>query len=441
MTDYSNGALVNRFVNWRRLSPNTEKGYKYAINSYGMYGRMLDSNGTVLENTLVEASRETIAIWYRHVANEGLLAGTILNYSGRLRTLFQFHLTFDLDVDECDAELIAMRLFKYVPISDLRVESERRRQMRDEIIIPKEFDIIMRTIKHIRLKAETAILYESGCRIGEILGETGPRIKDVTFLDTYAVIRVLGKTGERTVPLIRSVPYLRAWLQIHPDINNPDAPLFCTSYKGEIVPLTTTSLNHVLTRACKVAGIRNINPNMTRHTRLTELAIRNVGEYQLKGFAGWTPDSRMAARYIRLSGRSHINAILEAEGLNVEDIRKEMPRTLLDNDKCPNCNRDVGRDMLDCPYCGYILDDARAVSITQGSQTAEKYDERDIEDRIKKESERRAAELFKLELFKLKEAKIKDLVDEQFDLRLQEWAKQMKGSENKASLLGDPDPS
>jgi hypothetical protein len=54
---------------------------------------------------------------------------------------------------------------------------------------------------------------------------------------------------------------------------------------------------------------------MIRHTKLTELARAGVGEYVLKRFAGWTPNSKMAAKYIHLSGQDHIPAILRLEGV------------------------------------------------------------------------------------------------------------------------------
>ena len=63
------------------------------------------------------------------------------------------------------------------------------------------------------------------------------KIRDLEFHKRYALLRIDGKTGERTIPLIHSISYLRAWLQVHPDRNNPDASLFATVYKGKIQKL------------------------------------------------------------------------------------------------------------------------------------------------------------------------------------------------------------
>jgi integrase/recombinase XerD len=43
----------------------------------------------------------------------------------------------------------------------------------------------------------------------------------------YAEILVNGKTGTRTLPLINSIPYVKDWLDEHPQRANPNAPLIC----------------------------------------------------------------------------------------------------------------------------------------------------------------------------------------------------------------------
>ena len=74
--------------------------------------------------------------------------------------------------------------------------------------------------------------------------------------------------------------------------------------------------NKLMDRLCLRAGVRHIRPHMWRHTRLTEWARAGVGEYMLKSLAGWTPDSRMASKYIHLSGRDHVPAVLRLEGVS-----------------------------------------------------------------------------------------------------------------------------
>ena len=63
------------------------------------------------------------------------------------------------------------------------------------------------------------------------------------------MIYVNGKTGPRTVPLINSIPYVKDWLNNHPQPGNPDAflipslsrPAFCKKMKEN-------SLNRIYNR-------------------------------------------------------------------------------------------------------------------------------------------------------------------------------------------------
>lgn len=64
------------------------------------------------------------------------------------------------------------------------------------------------------------------CRPHEILNL---RIKDIAFKTTgnyqYAEVLVNGKTGSRPIPLISSIPYVKDWLDSHPQRGNPNAIL------------------------------------------------------------------------------------------------------------------------------------------------------------------------------------------------------------------------
>ena len=72
------------------------------------------------------------------------------------------------------------------------------------------------------MRALLAITYDSGCRKGEIFNL---KLRDIKIKPTYWEITVSGKTGERTIPLTESIPYLRSWLDIHPLKNDVDSYL------------------------------------------------------------------------------------------------------------------------------------------------------------------------------------------------------------------------
>ena len=68
---------------------------------------------------------------------------------------------------------------------------------------------------------------DSSCRPHELLNL---RARDVVFKTSgdyqYAEITVNGKTGRRTIPLFSCIPYLKDWLDEHPQRGNPNAMLF-----------------------------------------------------------------------------------------------------------------------------------------------------------------------------------------------------------------------
>jgi integrase/recombinase XerD len=71
---------------------------------------------------------------------------------------------------------------------------------------------------------------DTGCRPHEILKL---RLKDITIKTTdegehqYAEVLVNGKTGSRHIPLIDSIPFVKDWIDEHPQQGNVNAPLIC----------------------------------------------------------------------------------------------------------------------------------------------------------------------------------------------------------------------
>ena len=129
---------------------------------------------------------------------------------------------------------------------------------------------------------------------------------------------------------------------------------------------------------------------MLRHTELTQVARSGAGEYQMDGLAGWVIGSKMPRRYIHLSGRDHVNAVLEAHGVEVPKAQR--PKPMLMGDHCPNCDALIGQSMLYCPSCGYVLDPNVSQEKTGKGQVEARLRQ------LKKEVLAELAELDKLEL-------------------------------------------
>ncbi|MCL4341066.1 MAG: tyrosine-type recombinase/integrase [Candidatus Thermoplasmatota archaeon] len=84
----------------------------------------------------------------------------------------------------------------------------------EDLITPDEFNKLLNYAGNTRNKALISLLYDSGCRIGEILGM---RRQDITFDQYGAKLNVSVKTRYRKVYVLgTSVRFAKMWLKKHP---------------------------------------------------------------------------------------------------------------------------------------------------------------------------------------------------------------------------------
>jgi len=305
-----NEVLLERYLSGRRLAAGTRESYGSALRSFSK----------LMGAPLSRAGRDEFEEWFRQADALGLQASTIMVYASRLRKLKEQALVWT-GLSRVAAKARVMIVLEGVPLADLYREAKLQERWLDKLLTLEELGALIREARHPRARALLPVAYETACRKGELLAA---RVRDVTFGEAYSTIRVFGKTGQRTLPLVRSVPALEAWVEAHPD-PRPRAPLFATVVAGEVRRMGDKTPNKLMEDLGMRAGIRHTYPHQLRHTRLTELAAAGVGEFVLKSFAGWTPDSDMAARYIHFSGRTHIPAILRLEGVDVDASRRGGP--------------------------------------------------------------------------------------------------------------------
>jgi len=217
-----------------------------------------------------------------------------------------------------------------------------------------------------------AVSRDLSCRPHELLKL---RIKDVVFKMAgdrqYAEILVSGKTGQRHIPLINSIPYLKDWLGDHPLNGNPTSPLICGFGKSlgraispialhGIYKIYKTKLFPKLLEDPSIAPedknkIRELlkkpwNPYIRRHSALTDKS-KILREHVLRQHAGWSPGSNMHLKYLHYFGNESSESILEAYGLKpkAEEINKMQPR------QCPNCAEPNKTDSKFCAKCRMVL--------------------------------------------------------------------------------------
>jgi integrase/recombinase XerD len=253
-----------------------------------------------------------------------------------------------------------------------------------------------------------AISRDSSCRPHELLEL---KIKDVVFKVAgdrqYAEILVNGKTGQRHIPLINSLPYLKDWLDDHPQSTNQNAILICGFSKSSGRRLRIESMNHTyskyknntfpkllddpnvpLTDKTKIKELlkKPWNPYVRRHSALTEKS-KILKESILRQHAGWSRNSNMHQKYVHYFGNESSESILEAYGLKpkLEDINKLQPTA------CPNCKElnKVGSKF--CVKCRMVLSyDAYAEAVEDTELQKSRIDNltlkfEELENQFKKE--------------------------------------------------------
>ena len=261
---------------------------------------------------------------------------------------------------------------------------------RTELLTTDDIEKLANHTNNLRDRCFVIMLYESGCRISEIIGdETHPGIllKDIKFDQYGVIVDVDGKTGQRSLRLIATGPAISNWLQEHPDKDNQNAPLFCAIWgnkKGQRIGyqywknmLTGKTDNRKRKNDKKIpmlglgekAGINKpMHPHHFRHSRASELA-KHFTESQLCYFMGWEQGSKQARIYVHLSGRDTESAILKMYGRITEEEKEEQKITPI---ICPRCNKENDPFAKYCSACSLLLDEKSIANFEKEKEQASK---------------------------------------------------------------------
>src|SRR5919198_3424642 len=229
-----------------------------------------------------------------------------------------------------------------------------------------------------RIKCYHTISRDSSCRPNEILKL---RIKDVVFKKTtgsnyqqYAEILVNGKTGSRHIPLINCIPYLKDWVDDHPQQGNPNAYLipskarnnfgkkitgpalrniYIEQYQKQFFPKLLEDPNVPPEDKEKIKELlkKPWQPYIRRHSALTEKSMI-LKEHILRQHAGWSGRSQMHLKYLHYFGNESSESLLEAYGITPKD--QQIGDTLRQK-QCPNCQEPNKPDSKFCAKCRMVL--------------------------------------------------------------------------------------
>ncbi|MEM5867079.1 MAG: site-specific integrase [Candidatus Aenigmatarchaeota archaeon] len=220
-------------------------------------------------------------------------------------------------------------------------EKFKNKKLPEDLLTEEDIIKLVKSADTPRDKALVFVLYESGCRISEILTL---KIKNIKFDDYGAVLVVDGKTGQRRIRIVSSAPYIKEWLNNYQDSDNPDALLF---------PLRYDQIRYILGKLKKKCNIKKkVNPHNFRHSRATFLA-NYLTESQMKQYFGWTQSSEMASVYVHLSGRDIDNSLLKLYGI---EVKSNDVKTAIKPKICFRCQEVNPPTNEFCKKCGNTLD-------------------------------------------------------------------------------------
>ena len=317
--------------------------------------RMLPKDKNWLELDKDDVERQVVIIMKRHSDN-GKETNTTSDHKRFLKIWFRFL-------------KLGSRKFKKVgdPIEtrDIVSKSIDSKITRLQLISPDEKKKLVDACGNFRDKALIHVHYDAGTRIGEILSI---QIKHLKHDKNGYVLSVDGKTGSRNIRILESIPTLARWLESHPEKDNPEAYLFCSmksiwtgnklSYQGSV---------RVLNTACKRAGIRHLNWHLFRHTEATRTA-KYMSDGITKKRHGWSPTSKMPARYSHINNADVDEAFLKHHGIQPDELDEENTLPVM----CKICNTPNSHDTTICQTCGKPLTMQQAILLEDESQKAVK---------------------------------------------------------------------
>jgi len=344
-----------------------------------------------------EENKEDILNFLKYLCAKGVSEGRILKCAYTLRPLAEIlnkpfrdatkedivEVISKIEISEkykertkVDFKKILKQFYKWLKGNDeeyppevkwIKINFKEKRKLPEEILSEEEIVRLAEATNHPRDKALILTLYESGCRIGELLSL---RIKHVQF-DEYGIILIVnGKTGSRRVRVLKYVKELSEWLDIHPLKKNPEAFVWITlenPKRNSALSYTTVSL--LLKSLAKKVGItKPVNPHAFRHARATHLA-KFLTEQQLKVYFGWSGSSRMASTYVHLSGKDVDEALLKLHGLKPKENGETKNISVKVCHKCGESNNVLSQF---CKKCGFPLD---LKTVTEICETRKKLDE------------------------------------------------------------------
>ena len=253
--------------------------------------------------------------------------------------------------------MIAKKLIKISidDVNEIRAPAVNTETTRPEDLLTRdEILALIEVAKQPRDKALIGLLYESGCRIGEL---ARLQWRDIAFEEEWVELRVRDiKTHENKEPKVRHAclvmakEYLARWKDAT-TYKGPNDLVFVSLQDGSA--LSYIALRRIIDRLGKAAGInKRLNPHIFRKSRITHLVNENYQESIVKRSMWNNLNTRMFNTYVRLGKDDIDEEMLAKAGVKQKKVVTKNPLAPRPCGRCQKMNPPTARF---CNKCGYQL--------------------------------------------------------------------------------------
>ena len=273
-------------------------------------------------------------------SKSGQETNTTYDHKKILRLFVRWVITGVRERDQNESELDILK--------DVRMRRVKNQLVREDLLNDDDMLLLSQGCDNdVMFKALIWTAYDAGTRPTEILTL---RIKDVRQESDGWYITVDGKTGQRPIHLVKCIPYLSAWLNVHPMKMRNDWPLWVMTtkrYYGR--QLSYQMANIKLKTLAKKAGVqKKLFLNLFRHSEVTNTS-KFMPEALLKKRHGWSPQSKVPANYQHMVQDDVKRAMQEHYGIKTVEKDEAIDQ------KCYRCHTSNGLDAELCSVCSEPL--------------------------------------------------------------------------------------
>ncbi|MBU2476691.1 tyrosine-type recombinase/integrase [Candidatus Micrarchaeota archaeon] len=249
----------------------------------------------------------------------------------------------------------------WISFSDKNV----KKKFKQDVLSREEVNKMIKLASNPRDKALIAVLFETGMRVGELLGM---KINEIEEMEGYAQTVIDGKTGSREVVFVKSLPFLQDWLNWIKEnqeiISDKAKPFVWISFPkvgikrrhflkgGKVIDLD--AINAMIKHTAQKAGItKRVWTHGFRHSSATDFARQGYNETEMRLKFGWTEKSDIPSNYTHYKFNDLKNKMLHKSGKAVEVECAD--GNILFTKECPFCSHENPSGSKYCGKCSRPL--------------------------------------------------------------------------------------